>query len=173
MTLQELNDTVQYLLIGLGMFVIATYLVFVMFGAFNESRKTHNTQKDINKYLAKHLIVYPLAVIAIIGFFLLALYISVLLQTWFIVNAANITVIDMNLLYLLSIPLGASIAYFLSPRTIEDYYDHDYTKYEQSIALMASNLLCLMVVTYYNTPVFVAILVYVGIYYITRKALHS
>ena len=49
--------------------------------------------------------------------------------------------------------------------------DHDYTKYEQSIALMASNLLCLMVVTYYNVPVFVAILVYVGIYSLTRKAL--
>lgn len=61
--------------------------------------------------------------------------------------AAYITVIDMNLLYLLSIPLGASIAYFLSPRTIEDYYDHDYTKYEQS-------------------------LVYVGIYSLTRKALN-
>ena len=90
MTLQELNDTVQYLLIGLGMFVIATYLVFVMFGVFNESRKTHNTQKDINKYLVKHLIIYPLAVIAIIGFFLLILDISVLLQTWFIVNAVNI-----------------------------------------------------------------------------------
>lgn len=90
MTLQELNDTVQYLLIGLGMFVIATYLVFVMFGVFNESRKTHNIQKDINKYLVKHLIIYPLAVIAIIGFFLLMLYISVLLQTWFIVNAVNI-----------------------------------------------------------------------------------
>ena len=85
--------------------------------------------------------------------------------------AAYITVIDMNLLYLLSIPLGASIGYFLSPRTIEDYYDHDYTKYEQSIALMVSNLLCLMVVTYYNVPVFVAILVYIGIYSLTRKAL--
>ena len=86
--------------------------------------------------------------------------------------AAYITTIDMNLLYLLSIPLGASIAYFLSPQTIEDYYDHDYTKYEQSIALMVSNLLCLMVVTYYNVPVFVAILVYVGIYSLTRKALN-
>ena len=85
--------------------------------------------------------------------------------------AACITVIDMNLLYLLSIPLGVSIAWFLSPRTIEDYYDHDYTKYEQSIALMASNLLCLIVATYYNTPVFVAILVYVGIYYIVKKAI--
>ena len=86
--------------------------------------------------------------------------------------AAYITVIDMNLLYLLSIPIGASIAWFLSPRTIEDYYDHDYTKYEQSITLMVSNLFCLMVVTYYNVPVFVAILVYVGIYSLTRKALN-
>ena len=85
--------------------------------------------------------------------------------------AAHITVIDMNLLYLLSIPLGASIAWFLSPRTIEDYYDHDYTKYKQSISLMVSNLLYLMVVTYYNVPVFVAILVYVGIYSLARKAL--
>lgn len=85
--------------------------------------------------------------------------------------SAYVQTIDMSLIYLLSVPLGASIAYFLSPRTIEDYYDHDYTKYEQSIALMASNLLCLMVVTYYNVPVFVAILVYVGIYSLTRKAL--
>lgn len=86
--------------------------------------------------------------------------------------AAYITTIDMNLLYLLSIPLGASIAYFLSPRTIEDYYDHDYTKYEQSIALMITNLLCLMVATYYNTPVFVAILVYIGIYAIAQKVIN-
>lgn len=86
--------------------------------------------------------------------------------------AAYITTIDMNLLYLLSIPLGASIAWFLGQRTIEDYYDHDYTKYEQSIALMVTNLLCLMAVTYYNVPVFVAILVYVGIYSLTRKALN-
>lgn len=83
--------------------------------------------------------------------------------------AAYIQTVDMNLLYLLSIPLGASIAWFLSQRTIEDYYNHNYTKYEQSIALMVSNLLCLMVATYYNTPVFVAILVYVGIYSLTRK----
>jgi len=86
--------------------------------------------------------------------------------------AAYITVIDMNLFYWLSIPLGASISWFLSPRTIEDYYDHDYTKYEQSIALMVSNLFCIMVATYYNTPVFVAILVYVGIYSLIRKALN-
>ena len=85
--------------------------------------------------------------------------------------AAYITTVDMNLLYLLSIPLGASIAWFLGQRTIEDYYDHNYTKYEQSIALIVSNLLCLMVVTYYNVPVFVTILVYVGIYSLIRKAL--
>lgn len=90
MTLQELNDTVQYLLIGLGMFAIAMYLVFVMFGAFNESRKPHNTQKDTDRYLVKHLIAYPLAVIAIIGFIAVVGYILILLQTWFIVNAVNI-----------------------------------------------------------------------------------
>ena len=85
--------------------------------------------------------------------------------------SAYVQTIDMSLLYLLSIPLGASIAYFLSPRTIEDYYDHDYTKYKQSIALMASTFLCLIVGAYYNTPIVVTILVYVGIYAITRKAL--
>lgn len=85
--------------------------------------------------------------------------------------AAYITVIDMNLLYLLSLPLGASIAYFLSPRTIEDYYDHDYEKYKASIALMAANLLCLMVIAYYNVPVFVTILVYIGIYCVVKKAI--
>lgn len=86
--------------------------------------------------------------------------------------AAYITTVDVNLLYLLSAPLGVSIVWFLGRRTIEDYYDHDYTKYEQSIALMVTNLLCLMVVTYYNVPIFVAILVYVGIYSLTRKALN-
>ena len=86
--------------------------------------------------------------------------------------AAYITTVDMNLLYILSVPLGVSIAWFLGRRTIENYYNHDYMKYEQSIALMASNLLCLMVVTYYNTPVFVAILIYIGIYAIARKVIN-
>ena len=87
--------------------------------------------------------------------------------------AAYIQTVDMNLLYLLSAPLGASIAWFLGAHTIEDYYDHKYTKYEQSIALMVSNLLCLMVITYYSTPAFVAILVYIGIYAITRKVINN
>ena len=86
--------------------------------------------------------------------------------------SAYVQTIDMSVLYLLSIPLGASIAYFLSPRTIEDYYDHDYTKYYQSIALMVSTLLCLIVGVYYNTPIVVTILVYIGIYSLTRKALN-
>ena len=77
----------------------------------------------------------------------------------------------MSLLYLLSVPLGASITYFLSPCTIDEYYDHDYTKYYQSIALMVSTFLCLMVGMQYNTPILVTILVYVGIYSLTRKAL--
>lgn len=80
MTLQELTGTVQYLLIGLGMFVIATYLVVVMFGAFNESRKPNNTQKDINGYLVKHLVVYPLIALAIIAFFAIIIYLIMLLQ---------------------------------------------------------------------------------------------
>ncbi len=57
--------------------------------------------------------------------------------------AAYITTIDMNLLYLLSIPLGASIAYFLSPRTIEDYYDPDY-RVRAEIAKLGHNLHILM-----------------------------
>ena len=114
----------------------------------------HTTPHHTTRHYPLHLIIVPIMELCL----MLAI-------------AAYITTIDMNILYLLSIPLGASIAYFLSPRTIEDYYDHDYTKYEQSIVLMVSNLFCLMVVTYYNTPVFVAILVYVGIYYIVKKAI--
>ena len=110
-------------------------------------------------YTPKH---YPLHLI-IVPIMELALMLAI---------AAYVTNVDMNLLYILSAPLGASIAWFLGQRTIKDYYDHDYTKYEQSITLMVSNLLCLMVATYYNTPVFVAILVYVGIYAIARKVIN-
>lgn len=97
----------------------------------------HQCAPPPKKHYPLHLIIVPIMELALM-----------------LTIAAYITAIDMNLLYLLSIPLGTSIAHFLSPRTIEDYYDHDYTKYEQSIALTASNLLCLMVVTYYNVPVF-------------------
>lgn len=39
MTINEFNELSTTLLIGLGMFVIGVYLVYVMFGAFNMSRK--------------------------------------------------------------------------------------------------------------------------------------
>lgn len=42
MTINELNELSTTLLIGLGMFVIGAYLVCVMFGAFNMSRKKRN-----------------------------------------------------------------------------------------------------------------------------------
>ena len=42
MTINELNELSTTLLIGLGMFVIGVYLVYVMFGAFNMSRKKRN-----------------------------------------------------------------------------------------------------------------------------------
>lgn len=39
MTMSELNEISTVLLIGLGMFLVGVYLVYVMFGAFNMSRK--------------------------------------------------------------------------------------------------------------------------------------
>lgn len=80
MTLQELNDTVQYLLIGLGMFVVGVYLVYVMFGAFDMSRKKENDAKAINKYLLRHLVVYPLVVLAVAAFIAFIIYLTALLQ---------------------------------------------------------------------------------------------
>lgn len=57
MTINELNELSTTLLIGLGMFVIGVYLVDVMFGAFNMSRKKETDTKAINKYLLRHLVV--------------------------------------------------------------------------------------------------------------------
>lgn len=42
MTINEVRELSTVLLIGLGMFVIGVYLVYVMFGAFNMSRKKRN-----------------------------------------------------------------------------------------------------------------------------------
>lgn len=39
MTINEIGELSNALLISLGMFVIGVYLVYVMFGAFNMSRK--------------------------------------------------------------------------------------------------------------------------------------
>lgn len=42
MTINEVGELSTALLISLGMFVIGVYLVYVMFGAFNMSRKKRN-----------------------------------------------------------------------------------------------------------------------------------
>ena len=39
MTINEIGELSTTLLIGLGMFAVSIYLVYVMFGAFNMSRK--------------------------------------------------------------------------------------------------------------------------------------
>lgn len=42
MSINELNELSTNLLIGLGMFAVSIYLVYVMFGSFNMSRKKRN-----------------------------------------------------------------------------------------------------------------------------------
>lgn len=80
MTINELNELSTTLLIGLGMFVIGVYLVYVMFGAFNMSRKKETDTKAINKYLLRHLVVYPLVVLAVAAFIVFIIYLIALLQ---------------------------------------------------------------------------------------------
>lgn len=67
MTINEVGELSTALLIILGMFVMGVYLVYVMFGAFNMSRKKETDTKAINKYLLRHLVVYPLVVLAVDG----------------------------------------------------------------------------------------------------------
>ena len=80
MTISELNELSTTLLIGLGMFVIGVYLVYVMFGAFNMSRKKETDTKAINKYLLRHLVVYPLVALLFVAFITLIIYLIMLLQ---------------------------------------------------------------------------------------------
>lgn len=81
MTINEVRELSTDLLIGLGMFVIGVYLVYVMFGAFNMSRKKKETDtKAINKYLLRHLVVYPLVVLAVAAFIIFIIYFAALLQ---------------------------------------------------------------------------------------------
>lgn len=80
MTINEVRELSTVLLIGLGMFVIGVYLVYVMFGAFNMSRKKEADAKAINKYLLRHLIVYPLVVLAVAAFIVFIIYLAALLQ---------------------------------------------------------------------------------------------
>ena len=80
MTINEAKELSTVLLIGLGMFVIGVYLVYVMFGAFNMSRKKENDAKAINKYLLRHIVVYPLVALLFVAFIMLIIYLIMLLQ---------------------------------------------------------------------------------------------
>lgn len=84
MTISELNELSTTLLIGLGMFLVGVYLICVMFGTFNMSRKKEADTKAINKYLLRHLVVYPLCVLVIIAFIALIIYLIMLLQVQYI-----------------------------------------------------------------------------------------
>ena len=80
MTINEFNELSTTLLIGLGMFVIGVYLVYIMFGAFNMSRKKETDAKAINKYLLRHLGVYPLVALLFVALIMLIIYLIILLQ---------------------------------------------------------------------------------------------
>lgn len=80
MTINEVRELSTVLLIGLGMFVIGVYLVYVMFGAFNMSRKKETDAKAINKYLLRHLGVYPLVALLFVALIMLIIYLIMLLQ---------------------------------------------------------------------------------------------
>lgn len=80
MTINEVKELSTTLLIGLGMFAVSIYLVYVMFGAFNMSRKKETDAKAINKYLLRHLVVYPLVVFAVAAFIVFIIYLAALLQ---------------------------------------------------------------------------------------------
>lgn len=80
MTINEVRELSTVLLIGLGMFVIGVYLVYVMFGAFNMSRKKETDAKAINKYLLRHIGVYPLVVLLFVALIMLIIYLIMLLQ---------------------------------------------------------------------------------------------
>lgn len=80
MTISELNELSTVLLIGLGMFAVSIYLVYVMFGTFNMSRKKETDAKAINKYLLRHIVAYPLVVLAVAAFIVFIIYLATLLQ---------------------------------------------------------------------------------------------
>lgn len=80
MTINEVRELSTVLLIGLGMFVIGVYLVYVTFGAFNMSRKKETDTKAINKYLLRHIGVYPLVALLFVALIMLIIYLIMLLQ---------------------------------------------------------------------------------------------
>lgn len=84
MNINEVGELSTALLISLGMFVMGVYLIYVMFGAFNMSRKKETGAKAINEYLLRHLVVYPLVVLAVAAFIVFIIYLTALLQVQYI-----------------------------------------------------------------------------------------
>lgn len=80
MTINEVGKLSTDLLICLGMFVVSVYLICVMFGAFNMSRKKETEAKAINKYLLRHLVVYPLVALLFVALIMFIIYLIMLLQ---------------------------------------------------------------------------------------------
>lgn len=80
MTINEVGELSTTLLIGLGLFVVGVYLVYVMFVCVNLSRKKETGAKAINEYLLRHLVVYPLVALLFVAFITLIIYLIMLLQ---------------------------------------------------------------------------------------------
>lgn len=80
MTINEVRELSTALLINLGMFLVGVYLICVIFRAFDMSRKKETDTKAINKYLMRHLVVYPLVVLAVAAFMGFIIYIAALLH---------------------------------------------------------------------------------------------
>lgn len=91
MTINEVEELSTALLINLGMFVVGIYLICVMFGAFDMRRKKETDTKAINKYLLRHLVVYPLVVLAVATFIVFIIYLAALLQAQAIFELLKLT----------------------------------------------------------------------------------
>lgn len=91
MIINEVSELSTNLLISLGIFVVGVYLICVMFGAFNMSRKKETDAKAINKYLLRHLVVHPLVVLVVAAFIVFIIYLMMLLQVQAIFELLKLT----------------------------------------------------------------------------------
>ena len=91
MTINEVRELSTALLISLGMFVVGVYLICVMLGAFNMSRKKETDAKAISKYLLRRLVVYPLVALLFVAFIMLIIYLIMLLHVQAIFELLKLT----------------------------------------------------------------------------------
>lgn len=91
MNINEVSELSTNLLISLGIFVVGVYLICVMFGAFNMSRKKETDAKAINKYLLRHLVVHPLVVLVVAAFIVFIIYLMMLLHVQTIFELLKLT----------------------------------------------------------------------------------